>query len=235
MACPLSSLTFFVYHYACFYPTAAVRYCETIPSEISLLSNLKFLSLIGKDLPGTVPSELFSLTLLTYLAVGFEPPTIPSEIGLLKNLTFLDWSSSMDTVIILANGSSTSEGYAFPSEIGSLTALTHFHADLFALTGTLPSELGLMTGLSYLDMRTSSMGTIPTELGSLASLAYLNVESSFMTGTLPTELGSLTALTSLVVDVWELTGTIPSELGSLTLLTSLNFGGEIAGTLPTEI
>ena len=55
-------------------------------------------------------------------------------------------------------------------------------------------------------------GTIPAELGSLTGLRFLNLEGNNLTGTIPVELGSLTNLTELYLGGNLLTGCIPESL-----------------------
>ena len=64
------------------------------------------------------------------------------------------------------------------------------------LTGTIPTELGLLTRLMRLQFpRNRGIGgTIPSELGSLTSLFFLELSANILTSTIPTELGLLTNL-----------------------------------------
>jgi len=64
----------------------------------------------------------------------------------------------------------------------------------------------------------SCVGTVPTELGRLTGLTYLDFSSSGITGSIPSELEALTALTFLG-GANALAGTIPSALSALTSLT----------------
>ena len=53
-----------------------------------------------------------------------------------------------------------------------------------ALTGALPTEIGLLTGLVNLDSSANNFdGTIPTELALLSDLQYLNISLIQLTGT----------------------------------------------------
>ena len=62
-----------------------------------------------------------------------------------------------------------------------------------SLTGTLPTELALMTGLQDLDLHGNSLeGSLPTELGLLAGLSQLQLWYNSLEGSIPTELGLLT-------------------------------------------
>ena len=86
-------------------------------------------------------------------------------------------------------------------------------------------------------------GTLPSDLGDLSSLTYLRLGDNRLTGSIPQALGKLTSLTSLTLDRNQLTGPIPSDLGNLTKLTSLwlgDFGhagtkNQLSGTIPPEL
>ena len=66
--------------------------------------------------------------------------------------------------------------------------------------GTMPSEIGLLSGLTGFDWSMNSItGTIPSEFGALTSLKSLNLGTNLFTGTLPSELGRLSSLTSFDV------------------------------------
>ena len=65
-----------------------------LPSEISRLANIEFMNIGSGYYTGSIPTELFSLTKLTELALAgssFEPgmATIPTEIGQLTALAVL--------------------------------------------------------------------------------------------------------------------------------------------------
>eukprot|EP00546_Thalassionema_frauenfeldii_P011681 CAMPEP_0178926166 /NCGR_PEP_ID=MMETSP0786-20121207/18360_1 /TAXON_ID=186022 /ORGANISM="Thalassionema frauenfeldii, Strain CCMP 1798" /LENGTH=574 /DNA_ID=CAMNT_0020601215 /DNA_START=61 /DNA_END=1786 /DNA_ORIENTATION=+ len=67
-------------------------------------------------------------------------------------------------------------------------------------------------------------GTIPTEIGRLVNLKYVDLGNNELSGTIPSEMGLLTMLKRLWLDNNELSG-IPSEIGMLTDLTSLTLYG----------
>jgi len=95
------------------------------------------------------------------------------------------------------------------------------------LAGTLPTEFGRLTALTYLDV-SENYGNGVTEGGSTGSIG--------VTGTLPTEFGLLTALTYFSVGRNEISGTLPTELGLMTNLEVFMVADNIlSGTLPTEL
>jgi len=81
-------------------------------------------------------------------------------------------------------------------------------------SGTIPSEIGLMTGLASLSMTNATVtGTIPSEIGQLNELRRLWLYNNKLSGTIPSELGD--KLQSLeVVELYDndLTGAVPSNL-----------------------
>ncbi|KAK3281086.1 hypothetical protein CYMTET_11104, partial [Cymbomonas tetramitiformis] len=67
--------------------------------------------------------------------------------------------------------------------------------------------------------RHSLTGTLPSQLGQLTAVTYLYLHYNSLTGTIPSQLGQLTAMTTLYLYYNSLTGTIPSQLGQLTALS----------------
>jgi Leucine-rich repeat (LRR) protein/acetyltransferase-like isoleucine patch superfamily enzyme len=105
------------------------------------------------------------------------------------------------------------------------------------LVGQIPSELGQLTELVYLDLfRNQLSGPIPAELGDLTNLQELNLGLNQLTGSIPSSLGNLTNLTSLALLFNQLSGNIPPDLGNLTNLTVLNLSrNPLSGTIPSEL
>ena len=105
------------------------------------------------------------------------------------------------------------------------------------LTGSIPLELGELSGLTRLDfVRNSLTGSIPSEIGGLTNLTFFTVGANRLTGGIPSELGNLSNLTALVLDWNQLTGEIPSELGSLSNLQYLHLRHNgLTGDIPAEL
>jgi Leucine rich repeat len=102
--------------------------------------------------------------------------------------------------------------------------------DLFR---TLPSQLGLLSNLRYLDIMTFNHTVLPTTIGCLTNLKALSISWSLI-GEIPSALGSLTQLTSLNLFYNVLIGTIPSSFASLTNLKELNLDSNLlTGTFPS--
>lgn len=121
------------------------------------------------------------------------------------------------------------------------TAVTRLELNDNSLVGSLPSQVGLLTGLTaYLRLDANALsGSLPTELGRLTAMTeVLYLWGNSFTGALPTQLGLLTALTrSLSFSSNRFSGSLPSELG---LLTNLHLelrgaGNQFSGALPSEL
>jgi Leucine-rich repeat (LRR) protein len=102
------------------------------------------------------------------------------------------------------------------------------------LTGTLPTNLGLLTHLSEVYLRrphesaghrSQLQGTLPTEIGRLAKLIALDISGTNMTGSIPTQLGQLTNLVALVLADAQFKSIPMQQLSHLTQLTKLDLNG----------
>ena len=90
------------------------------------------------------------------------------------------------------------------------------------LVGTIPSEVGLLTPLTYLDFYDNDLtSTIPSEIGLLTQLTYLDFYDNALTSTIPSKIGLLTQLAFLSFYDNTLMGKIPSSLCSLTSLEAV--------------
>jgi len=86
-----------------------------------------------------------------------------------------------------------------------------------ALRGELPTELGLLTSLQAVDLRTNFVsGTLPTELCQLSNLQTLAFSENALTGKIPACVGDkLGNLEWLFLQSNLMTGPLPTELGKL--------------------
>ena len=120
-----------------------------------------------------------------------------------------------------------------PSELGSLSNLTHLYLHDNQLSGEIPSELGSLSNLEWLWLQRNQLSGVPPELGSLSNLERLHLSGNQLTE-IPGELGKLSRLESLDLSGNQLSG-VPSELGSLSNLERLDLSGNQLSGVPPEL
>ena len=120
------------------------------------------------------------------------------------------------------------------THIGQLSRLEAFtFSRNSVITGSLPTELGAIPNLNFLDGTANALtGKVPSELGR-APLEYLMMDENFITGTIPSELFNIPArYRLLLLDRNQMTGTLPSEIGNVKncqqlLLSTNSFNGTV--------
>jgi hypothetical protein len=133
---------------------------------------------------------------------------------------------------------STFNGSTIPTEIGLLTQLTYLDFNLNdATAATIPSSISKLTLLTHLDFnRNGLQGTIPSSFSQLIRLTYLDFNRNELTGTIPSSIFQLTGLINLSFFNNNLVGTIPSSIVQLTLLTLFDVSvNGLTGMIPPAI
>jgi formylglycine-generating enzyme required for sulfatase activity len=128
-------------------------------------------------------------------------------------------------------------GGTLPVELGDLTGLTVLGMGDNHLKGIIPPELGGLVDLVGLYLWDNQLsGAIPSELGNLTSLESLDLKRNNLSGTIPLELSDLINLRYLALSGNSLTGGIPPGLGDLLRLEVLSLqDNELTGTIPPEL
>lgn len=114
-----------------------------------------------------------------------------------------------------------------PSILGVLTGLQRLDiSGLALLTGSIPDTIGRLTSLTYLGIQLTGLaGKIPHAIGYLSKLVILKLANNFLTSApvgLSYRLGSLQSLTYLDLSNNRLTGMIPSTLCNIAGLAYVN-------------
>ena len=100
------------------------------------------------------------------------------------------------------------------------------------MDGPLPSELGSLRQLTYLDIRADLTGTIPARIGSLEQLTHLGLSTNKLRDPIPEELFDLANLEHLSLSSNDFRST---EFGRLTKLHWIGIVGNLfVGSIPTE-
>lgn len=174
--------------------------------------------------------------------------SIPSQLSTLRNLDFIDLSSNGLTGRLPDFGgiNGVAERRLNKSAVIAPRAGTTrppFELDTanFAhnqLSGTIPTEVGLHTKLALFDVGFNSLsGSLPTQLGALgATVEVLYASDNRLDGTLPTQLGRLGRLRYLDASRNDVSGTLPSSVGKLRSLRALQLSeNSISGSIPTQL
>ncbi|RVW27811.1 putative LRR receptor-like serine/threonine-protein kinase [Vitis vinifera] len=253
----------------------------SIPTSFGNLKALKFLNLGINFLTGTVPEAIFNISELQNLALvqNHLSGSLPSSIGTwLPDLEGLyiganEFSgtipmsiSNMSKLTVLSLSDNSFTGYnplkgTLPNSLGNLPiALESFTAYACQFRGTIPTGIGNLTNLIWLDLGANDLtGSIPTTLGRLQKLQRLHIAGNRIRGSIPNDLCHLKNLgylglssnklsgstqvvleifcaTELFLDSNALAFNIPTSLWSLRDLLVLNLSSNfLTGNLPPEV
>ena len=167
------------------------------------------LSLPSENLSGSLPPEIGLLISLTSLHLSNNPLTgsIPIEIGFLTNLELMDISGKD----VLVDDSNNLDGRFLRRRLDdTLPSST-------ALTGPIPSEIGLITSLVSLDISNNQLtGNIPSEIGLLDDIRTIALQNNRLDGAIPIQFSFLANLEELFLQKNLLTGGVPNSLCSST-------------------
>lgn len=166
-------------------------------------------------------------------ALGY--PCTDTSVGFCNGLwTGVACNAGVVNVLNLADRGLTG---SIPTEIGLMTNLKELYLYYNSLTSTIPTEVGLLTVLEVLHLGGNSLHfSIPTEIGLLASLQQLFLYGNNLIGTIPTTIGLLKSLLLMGLDNNKLTGSIPTAIGLMQSLSILDLhGNKFIGTIPTQL
>jgi len=195
----------------------------TIPTEIGRLSMLGYFRISSDYLEGTIPTEiglLQQLTTLQLINVLNVEGGLPSQFVNLSNLSEIILIDAFDdktqfayflsclprmTLVSLEILNSGLEG-TIPSSISSFQSLTFLSLKSVTFTGSIPTELGLMTNLNVLELEALALSftsKIPSEIGQLTNLQLLNLgRNELADNSLPTEITQLSDLCVIPLNSW---------------------------------
>jgi hypothetical protein len=172
----------------------------------------------------------------TPVATSLTPEQIACQFLSIPNVTECRLKVMFDSWNDGNKGDKTT-GSTIPSEVGLMTQLTYLDFYNNQLNSTIPSEIGLLSNLTLLSIWKNQLtSTIPIQITLLTNLLYLDFLYNQLTGTIPSEMALMTRMVRWDVSNNRLTSTFPSEMGLLTYLTYLSFySDQLTGTIPSEI
>ena len=108
-------------------------------------------------------------------------------------------------------------GGTLPNELGKqVSHLKELRASNCQISGTIISEIGLITGLQVLDLSMNDLrGNLPFVLSELKELQMINLSDNYLSGALMAEIANLKELKELNVANNNFSGVIPDALTSL--------------------
>jgi hypothetical protein len=140
------------------------------------------------------------------------------------------------TRIQLSGGTLLTLTGSLPSELGLLASLESFSVQRNSLTGSLPPEIGALTALDQLDLSENKfLGSLPSEIGGLTALTGLNLTTNEFTGSLPTTFARLVGLEVLSLADNAFEGSVPAQLGLLAQLQTLSLETNGFSAIPREL
>lgn len=123
------------------------------------------------------------------------------------------------------------------SELGILSCLESLDFSENQLTGTIPETIGNLTKLDHLSLAYNNLtGNIPVTIGNLTKLSTLSLCNNNLTGNIPETIGNLTELVYLALSDNNLTGNIPESICQCTKMSILYlFNNHLSGNIPAQI
>ena len=170
------------------------------------------------------------------------PPTMSRAVrssSAIASARFPSWL----VLLMVASGGVCVLGDGLPTTlpVSDTTEIAHKEQDY---TGTIPTEFGLLTAATSLDLGYNTLtGTMPTELGLLTATSSFSVVYNSLSGTLPTELGKAVEMSAgFLAYRNSLSGSVPTQLGNWVQLTQSfhlsywqGLSNLFSSTLPTEL
>ncbi|KAK8509225.1 hypothetical protein V6N11_007632 [Hibiscus sabdariffa] len=124
-----------------------------------------------------------------------------------------------------------------PADVGNLSGLTYLDLSSNKISGSMPEEIGMLKSLNELSISKNNLvGCLPSSIGNLTNLSYLDLVDNKISGSIPEDIGMLGSLEELYLYNNNFTGEIPVSIGNLTNLLILYLNrNKLSGSIPQQI
>lgn len=116
-----------------------------------------------------------------------------------------------------------------PTEVGKLSKLIFLDLDFNALTGTLTPELLSLSSLTQLDLNNNKLSGSINGIGVFPFLEFLQIHSNDFTGTVPESVGLSSNLAVFTLHDSFISGTMPASVCDL--VVSAGMGGVLTSLI----
>ncbi|KAL5739026.1 hypothetical protein ACOSQ2_028206 [Xanthoceras sorbifolium] len=115
--------------------------------------------------------------------------------------------------------------------------LEHFTIWNNTLTGSIPSQIGALSRLRFLDLGNNNLtGPIPPEIENMKNLTHLFMNDNKLIGPIPSSLGLLSNLQKIDLSINHIDGSIPGEIARLNQLIILDLSSNLlSGEIPVTV
>ena len=191
---------------------------KTLPDEIQGLDVLKAFSMSFQFLIGTLPLDALANTM-----IAKKPHLFADQLGTAHYLEIL----SLENTTVSGTLSRT---------IANLPSLREIGLSGNKFSGTIPSTVGLLTSLEYVDVSEAFNGTIPPEIYIISSLNTFACMPCDLTGTIPDPTRVVPLLESLLLTGNRLSGTLPKGMDKFPNLVNLDISDNfLTGEVPSSV
>ncbi|XP_027181664.1 putative receptor-like protein kinase At3g47110 [Coffea eugenioides] len=226
------------------------RLLGAVSPQLYNISTLQIFSITNNLLSGQFPATLIKISIGDNSLTG----PIPKSLGSLKELHVLHFghnplgtdkandisfiSSTNCTNLQILSLSRIQIGGILPTVIANLsTKLTSLWLNDNIISGSLPSGIGNLASLGYLDIlvleQNMLTGNIPVSLSNCSNLQGFTVSQNRLSGALPKEFLNLV---SLDISENKLSGEIPSSIDGCEMLEYLRLKGNfLEGSVPSTL
>ncbi|RLM86768.1 putative LRR receptor-like serine/threonine-protein kinase [Panicum miliaceum] len=197
---------------------------------MGLLGGFFVLLLLASPVLGQLPSQDILALLAFKKGITHDPSGYITDSWNDESIDFNGCPASWNGIV--CNGASVAgvvldshgiSGVADISVFANLTMLVKLSMANNNLSGSLPSNVGSLKSLKFMDISNNQFsGPIPEGIGNLRSLQNLSLAGNNFSGPLPDSIDGLMSLQSLDVSGNSLSGPLPAGLKGLKSLVALN-------------